>query len=381
MRHKILKALAVVAIMTVTLVGPTLAADPIHLGLVGIITGPNAQNGEYSRNGAQLAVDEINAKGGVKLPGANQARLLELVVVDDQAKPDIALNAIRKLVSDETVLAFLGCDYSGLTYPTLFVGEEAGIAQITSSIAAKITQENYKHILRGRSNDEMWMKALVDYVVGKLGKKKIGISYTNIELGKSGKDVAIKYLKEKYNITPVVEVAYGFGDRDLSASAGQIKIADPEVLINWGTQIEAALLVRDLRNLGWKGIFSFNAADDIFVDLAKENAVGVIGPQNWVWTKDDPKSKAFSDAYEKKFGKRPSPHSVVYYDGVYLLKAAIEKDGANREKILSAIKSMDKFEGVQGKFAPSSKNGDMVTATVIIDYDSKLTPKVAASIE
>lgn len=365
----------------VAVAAPAWATDPMRIGLDGIMTGPNAQNGEFSRNGAQLAVDEINAKGGVKLPGAKEARPLELVVVDDQAKPDIALNAIRKLASDESVLAFLGPDYSGLTYPTLFIGEEADIAQITSSIAAKITQENYNHILRGRSNDEVWVRALVDYAVGKLGKKRIGISYTNIELGRSGKDVAVKYLKEKYSLAPVVETAYGFGDRDLSASAGQVKQADPEVLINWGTQIEAALLVRDLRNLGWKGVFSFNAADDIFTDLAKENAVGVIGPQNWVWTKDDPKSKAFASAYEKKFGKRPSPHSVVYYDGIYLLKAALEKGGAEREKILATIKSMNRFDGVQGKFTPSAKGGDMITATVIIEYDDKLTPKVVGSFD
>jgi branched-chain amino acid transport system substrate-binding protein len=377
MKRNFLFALAA----AIAVAAPAFAAEPLRIGLDAIMTGPNAQNGEFSRNGAQLAVDEINAKGGVKLPGAKEARPLELVVVDDQAKPDIALNAIRKLVSDGTVLAFLGPDYSGLTYPTLFVGEEAEIAQITSSIAAKITQENYKHILRGRSNDEMWMKALVDYVVGTLGKKKIGVSFANIELGRSGKDVAIKYLKEKYNITPVVEAAYGFGDRDLSAPAGQVKQADPEVLINWGTQIESALLVRDLRNLGWKGVFSFNAADDIFVDLAKDNAAGVIGPQNWVWTKNDPKSKAFADAYEKKFGKRPSPHSVVYYDGIHLLKAAMEKGGADRGKILGAIKSMDRFDGVQGKFAPSAKGGDMIAATVIIEYDAKLVPNVVASFD
>ena len=74
--------------------------------------------------------------------------------------------------------------------PSLFVGEEAGMAQITSSIGAQITAQGNKHILRGRSNDQMWMTALVDYIANTVHAKTVGLSFTNIELGRSGRDVA-----------------------------------------------------------------------------------------------------------------------------------------------------------------------------------------------
>lgn len=374
LRHFITAALATAAMCYLPLAG----AQSVKLGLVGIMTGPNAQNGEFCRNGAMLALDEINAKGGVKTADG-KIHKLELEVVDDQAKPDVGLNAIRRLASDKDVVAFMGPDFTGITLPSLFVGEEAGMAQITSSIGAQITAQGNKHILRGRSNDEMWMTALVDYIAKNMGAKSIGISFTNIELGRSGRDVAVKALADKYKTKPVVEVSHGAGDRDLTASAARIMQANPDVLINWGTQIEAALLVRSLRQLGWKGTFAFNAADDIFVNLAKEGAVGVIGPQNWVWSKSDEATKKFVSAYESKYGKKPSPHSIVYYDGVKMYADAIAKAGSKRADVLAALKAMPSWTGVQGTYHPNDKAGDMISTTVIIRYDSKLNPEVVAS--
>jgi len=372
--------LLAVIMVTGVVAASTQAQEKVWIGLDGIMTGPNAQNGEFTRTGAQLAIDEINSAGGVKLPNGEMLHL-GLIVVDDQAKPDIGLNAIRKLVADERVLGFMGPDYSGITFPTLFVGEEAGISQITSSIAEKITHSGFKHIFRGRSNDAMWIRALIDYAVGKLGLKKVGISFTNIELGRSGRDVAKDYLKEKYGIEPVVEVSHAFGDRDLTASAAKIVKENPELLIDWGTQIEAALLIRDLRNLGWQGTFAYNAADDIFTGLAKELSIGVIGPQNWVWSKDDAKTKKFVSAYESKYGKKPSPHSVVYYDAVYLFAQAISKAGPDRKAIMEYLHGLKVWEGVEGTYHPSTPGGDMSTATVIIKYNEKIMPVVVAQFE
>ncbi len=354
---------------------PVAGAQSIKLGVVGIMTGPNAQNGEFCRNGAMLALDEINATGGVRTPDGKVYKLA-LEVVDDQGKPDVGLNAIRRLASDAEVIAFMGPDFTGITLPSLFVGEEAGMAQITSSIGAQITAQGQKHILRGRSNDQMWMAALVDYIAKTMNAKTVGLSFTNIELGRSGRDVAVKALADKYKLKPTVEVSHGAGDRDLTASAARIMSANPEVLINWGTQIEAALLLRTLRQLGWKGTFAFNAADDIFVNLAKEAAVGVIGPQNWVWSKADDGSKKFVAAYEAKYGKKPSPHSIVYYDGVKMFADAITKGGNNRHDVLAALKATPSWKGVQGTYQPNDKAGDTIASTVIIRYDAKLNPEV-----
>lgn len=344
------------------------------------MTGPNAQNGEFVRNGAMLAADQINKAGGITLPDGTEATI-KIEVVDDQGKPDIGLNAIRRLVSADDVVAFMGPDFSGITFPTLFVGEEAGLAQITSSIAAKITHSGYDHIFGGRSNDAQWMRALLDYAVGEKGLDTVGLSFTNIELGRSGKDVATEYLKDTFDIEPTVEVSHSYGDKDLTASAAQIAQADPALLVNWGTQIEAALLLRRLRALGWEGVFAFNAADDIFSDLAEDQSEGVIGPQNWVWTLDDDKSKDFVAAYNGAYGSNPSPHSVVYYDGVKLLAEAAAEGGDSRDGVLSALKSMDSWQGVQGTYNPSGEGGNMISSVVIIEYNADIIPQVVGKFD
>ncbi len=350
--------------------------DPIKIGLCGIMTGPNAENGEYTSGGAKLAVEEINAAGGVQVPGENGKRMLELCIEDDQGTADVGLNAIAKLIDEHQVVAFLGPDYSGVAYAGMFLAEEAEVPQITSAITAKICREGNKYIFRGRSYDELWMKDICDYLVGEMGYTKIGVTFTNNELGKNGADLAESYLKEKYNIDIMCKISHNSGDKDLSASATKVVQLNPEVLINWGTQIEASLLIRDLRASNWDGVFAFQAADDIFVNLAQENSVGVIGPQNWVYTLDDEASVKFTEAYKAMNGKVPSPHSVVYYDGVYMIARAIEEVGTNPKDIRNCLAGMTDFVGVEGLYQPGNfAGGEMSSKTVLIQYNEDLVPE------
>ncbi len=369
----------VLALFVCLIVAPPIQAqapEPIRIGVDGIMTGPNADNGFYTSSGAQLAVDEINAAGGIQVPGSGK-RPLKLFVEDDQGKPDAGVNAIKKLVSDDKVIAFLGPDYSGITLASLFIGKESQTPQITSSISSSITKQGNPYLFRGRTDDEAWMKSQLDYLAKDLGQKKIAISYTNIELGKNGAEVAQKYLKEPYGLTPVLVVSHQAGDKDFSASATKIAQANPDVLINWGLQNEAALLLSALRNMGWKGTFVFQAADDIFLKQAGKLAVGVVGPQNWAYTKSDDRSKKFVAAFKAKFNKNPSPHSVIYYDGVYIIKDAIEHVGVDKQKIRDYIAAIKNYQGVEGKYHPADlERGGMSTAVVIIKYDDNLVPQV-----
>lgn len=357
---------------------PALAQDkPIRIGLDAVLTGAGADNGERIQRAAQWAVELINEKGGVQLPGGSKQKL-ELVSVDDQAKPDVGLNAIKRLVGDDSIVAFMGPDWSSVTYPTLFVGEEAGIAQFTSSVAQRITQENYKHIFRARSTDLDWMGALAEYLVKKEGKTKFGIAVANNEFGRSGRDVFVKILKDKYGIDPMLEQSYAVGDTDFTSVAGSMIQADVEVVVDLGNQPEGALLIKDLNNLGFGGLFAFNSADSIFLNLAKENAEGVVGPLSWVGTKPDERSKEFSEAYKKKFNEEPIGHSVIYYDVVNMIADAISKAGPTRDGILKYLKSVDNWQGVQGTYHPSDPKGDMIHASVVIRYNSDLVPEVVS---
>jgi branched-chain amino acid transport system substrate-binding protein len=303
--------------------------------------------------------------GGVDQPERRRAiadgskRPLELTAVDAQAKPDIGLNAIKRLVGDPTVVVFLGPDWSSVTYPTLFVGEEAGSAQITSSVAQRITQEGQKHIFRARSTDGDWMAAMADYMVG-LGHKQIGVAFANNEFGRSGRK------------------AYAVGDKDFTPIAGRLVQSGVTAVGTLGNEPEGALLINSLRELGFQGLFAFNSADEIFAYLAKQNAVGVVGPLSWVETKPDDKSKAFVAAYRKRFNEPPIGHSVIYFDAINMLADAIAKAGPDRAAVLKTLKSTDSWSGVQGIYHPSAPNGDMIHSCVVIRYNADMVPEVVA---
>jgi branched-chain amino acid transport system substrate-binding protein len=132
--ERIAKVGMMVMLLLVTVLfgaGEGIAAEPIKVGLVGIMTGPNALNGEYCAEGAKVAVAEINKAGGIKPAGEASGRQIEFIIEDDGGNPQVGINAINKLIHQHKVFAFLGPDYSSVTFPSMFVAQQAGIPQLT----------------------------------------------------------------------------------------------------------------------------------------------------------------------------------------------------------------------------------------------------------
>jgi branched-chain amino acid transport system substrate-binding protein len=325
------------------------AADPIKIGFVGIMTGPNALNGEYCSEGAKLAVEEINAMGGIKPAGEAKARSIELIVEDDGGTPQVGVNAINKLVHQHKVFAFLGPDYSSITFPSMFVAQQAAVVQITSSLAPKITAQGNAWIFRSRPSDVVGAAVIVDYFVNELKLTKVALSYTNIEYGISGIEEAEKNLA-KFNIKPVLRVSHAAGDRDLTPPATKIIESKAEGVIDWGLQTEASILFRQLIQMGYKGKLFYSSLDDIFIGVAKEFSEGVLGISNYVYTDERPAAQKFRKAYVARFKKEPDLHSGAYYDAVYILKEALEKAGLERVKVKDFLHNLKGFRKATGVF-------------------------------
>ncbi len=349
-------ALAITAVIALLAGEVTFAAEPIKIGLVGIMTGPNALNGEYCAEGAKVAVAEINAAGGIKPAGETSGRQIELIVEDDGGNPQVGINAINKLIHQHKVFAFMGPDYSSVTFPSMFVAQQAGVLQFTSSLAPKITAQGNPWIFRTRPSDTVGAGIAVDYLAKDLKLPKIALSYTNIEYGISGIEEAEKDLL-KINVKPVIKVSHAAGDRDLTAAATKLMEAKPDGIISWGLQTETSLLVRHLTQMGYKGKFFYSSLDDIFIGVAKEFSENVLGISNYVYTDPRPSAQAFRKAYVAMFKKEPDLHSGAMYDGVYILKEAIEKAGLDRVKVRDFTHNLRRFQKATGIFY-FDKNGD-----------------------
>lgn len=347
---------SVFMLMVLLSAGGVFAADPIKIGLVGILTGPNALNGEYCAEGAKVAVAEINKAGGIKPAGEASARQIEFIAEDDGGSPQVGINAINKLIHQHKVFAFLGPDYSSVTFPSMFVAQQAGVPQLTSSLAPKITAQGNPWIFRTRPSDTVGGGIIVDYFAKDLKISKIALSYTNIEYGISGIEEVEKDLL-KINVKPLAKISHGAGDRDLTAAATKLKEAKPDAIISWGLQTETSLLVRQLTQMGYKGKFFYSSLDDIFIGVAKEFSENVYGISNYVYTDPRPEAQAFRKAYMAMFKKEPDLHSGAMYDGVYILKEAIEKAGMDRAKVRDFIHNLKRFQKATGIFY-YDKNGD-----------------------
>lgn len=280
------------------------------------------------------------------------------------------INAIQRHIGYNKVDIILGPDYSGVTFPSMYLTREAYIPQFTSSIAPKITKEVHPTIFRTRSTDYYNAKAVVDYAVKERKYTKIATAFTNIEYGKSGINTATEIMKEQ-GLTPVANVSHEFGDRDLKPNAVRIGSSNAEAVIVWAVQGETYLLYKELRKMGWKGEFLYGSLDSIFAAYFQKGEIdGVGGVANFIYTDPRAKTDKFVENYRKMWnGQIPSSHSAAYYDGVYFIKYALEKSSIDKKKFVEFARSVRKWEGIQGIWRPADfGNGDIGSFATLAKY-------------
>ena len=336
-----------------------IGAQTIKIGLVSVITGPTAKLGEDITRGAKLAVEEVNKAGGI------QGKKIDLIIEDDSGKPDVGVNAITKLVRKDKVFVLLGPYYSGVTFPSMFICQEASVPQLTSSLAPKITQQKNPWIFRLRPNDDTVAKILVQYMLTNLNLKKIALMNVAVEYGISGIEAAEKYLKIS-GVPGAARVSYNFGDKDFTAQISRVKESGAEAILNWGLPVEAALIAKQLRQLGYKGLYiGGTGLDDHYVELAQDAAEGSYSVTNFSSEDPDPIKQDFTKKYRTRWNSIPDRASANYYQGIYLIKHIVEKTGVDPVKFRDFLHQLKGWKGMQGTYSYDD-NGDCGTFQTIV---------------
>ncbi|MGE5507602.1 MAG: ABC transporter substrate-binding protein [Chitinophagales bacterium] len=354
--------LAIAALLLLSLALPAFAAEkPIRFAvIVTSLTGPAAKNGEYITNGVKMALDEINAKGGVK------GRKLEAVFLDDQAKASEAINAVRKAIFDLETPVILGSDSSGLILASMPLAAQEKIPQLVSGTNVRITNQGVPTIFRIRSNDSIPARVLADYATKK-GYKKIGIMYTNEDYGKGFMEETQKNLTRNKNAAIKIE-ACNLGDTDFTAQILSLKNAGCDLIMALGKEIELAKFLRQMRELGVKtqvfGGSTFGL--DYVVELAGKAMEGVKIVTHFLPSDPDPEIQKWVKRYMDIYKAEPQTHAVAYYDATKILAMVMEKYGPTSEGITKGLKEL-KYRGVQSMFV-SSPTGDLVDKQVIGEF-------------
>ncbi len=327
------------------------AADNIKIGLQGPLTGGSSPMGVSMRDGAKLAVAEINAKGGVL------GRKLEMIERDDEAKNERGVQIAQELINKEKVVATVGYINSGVALASQRFYQEAKIPVMNNvATATAITKqfadqpENY--VFRNSANDTIQSAMIVQELVDRRKFTKVAILADSTNYGQLGREDLEKALAAK-GITAVAVEKYNIKDVDMTPQLLKSKEAGAQVVITYGIGPELAQIANGMIKLGWKVpmMGSWTLSMGNFIDNAGANSVGATMPQTFIQEPNTPKRKSFIEAYQKayKVTRISSPVSAAQgYDSVYLLAAAIKQAGStDGPKVLAALEDLKTpIEGV-----------------------------------
>jgi branched-chain amino acid transport system substrate-binding protein len=339
------------------------AAATVKIAYFGVLTGDaSPQLGINIRNGAKLAVDEFNAKGG--------ATKVELVEYDSQGDPAQAPQLAQRAVT-EKVAGIVGPAFSGESRVANPIFEEAKIPNVSpSATGVSLAANGWKYYHRIVANDDVQSAAVAEYMTKKLAAKKVAAIDDKSEYGKGLADGVRKALGGQG--TQVVNESIDPKATDYSSVVNAVKSAAPEAIYYGGYYQEAAKLLKQLRDGGIQATFvsGDGSLDQQLITLGGAAAEGAIATCACVLANlsTDEKAKKFLADYKAKFNADPGTYSTEGYDAAGVFLKAIEAGKTTAEDI-NAWLATATVEGLtkQIKF---EANGEVSAGDVFV-YEAK----------
>ena len=351
-----------IAVLVLGAVAAVSAGERILFAIAGPMTGDSAAQGIQMRNGATIAVDEINAAGGFK------GKKLEYIVGDDIANPNQATVVAQKFASDKEILFILGHNNSGCSISALPIYEKAGLPVISpTNTNPTITSLGHKNYMRVIVDDNAIVGQQVLLAVKELGFKKPVVIWENTDYGKGMRDVAYKTLKEM-NIPIIGDESYVSGvDRDFSAQATKFKGVGADVVLFMGEYTAAALFIKQGKNLGLTAqlVGGSGITNPKFMEVAGAAAEGAYALSTFDPNDERPMQATFIKKYTTRYKDAPGEWSAHSYDIVNLVKKAYEMGGTDRPSLIKKLHEVKAFPGVTGTIEFDAK-GDVSGKNVMV---------------
>ncbi|MGV9820229.1 ABC transporter substrate-binding protein [Nocardia xishanensis] len=340
----------------------------VYFGVSGPRTGNSAEYGRLWQQGFDLALDEINAAGGI------DGRKVELKWEDSQSDPKQTVPIATKFVDDKSVIAELG-DFSS----------PASIAASPIYNRGKLVQYGFTNsaVEFTKAGDYSWSPSITldvyqernaEWVSKKA--KKVSVVYLETDWGKQAFQFFQQFAKQKG-----IEIAYSSPILPDSTDVKPILIkgreANPEAFVHLGYGPDGALVVKQLRDVGFAGQFFGGQNTPQFISLAGAAADGDIVNGVFSPADPDPRIQDFVGKFRKKFGVDPGDFNVYAYDALHVLVQAAKKGGATREGILNGLRTEKQFTGIGlGTFAfdQETRRPKGVSPRELVLKDGKFVP-------
>jgi len=331
----------------------------IKIGVITPLTGGSAKYGEDIKRGYDLAVEEINEKGGIK------GSKIGLIYEDSEGKPEKAVAAAQKLIQRDKVIAILGALWSSPTLAVAPIAEKSKVVLLSSGSSSPKVTDAGDYIFRNEISEAYGAEESAKLYFN-AGFKKIAIIYVNNDYGIGVRDVTKEIYRQLGGVVTASE-AFEQDEKDFRTQLLKIKKTNPDAILIVSYK-EAILILRQMKELGIKkqvlGTPLFE--DPEIIEKAGDVAEGAIYSYYGTF---DPKSeeariKEFMEKFRKEYGVDPEYYAPIGYDAIKIFQLAIEKGGLKPEQIKNALYQIKDFAGLSGTTS-FDENGDVIKPVIL----------------
>ncbi len=336
-----LKLIAACALAT--LATASFGQNVIKIANIVELSGGGASPGTYFRDGVKLAVNEINAAGGIL------GKKLEATDMDTQTNPGVAKGLTQKAI-DDGAFAIFGPVYSGSIMVSMAESRRAEVPNWTGGEASAITAQGNPYVFRTSFGQSVSFPKIGKYITSKY--KTIAVIYQNNDFGKGWRDAIVKNL-DGSPTKIVADISTDPGQVDFSAAVLKAKQSNPDAVFVYVTEEESARALREFRKQGWTKpiIGETTLTGQKVIELAGDAANGAFAHVGLTVDAPIPEMLAFKGKFYQAYKYIPDHNGIKGYMGVYSLKAAIEKAGKlDRKAVAQAMKGLQisakKYPGI-----------------------------------
>ena len=344
------------------------AGDTIKIAITGPFSGGSAPMGTSMRDGAKLAVAEINAAGGISV--GQKKKKIEIIERDDEGRNERGALIGQELASMSDLAGVIGTVNTGVVLAGDRHLQEKGITKIITPAAGSASMTQWGRagvkdlsIFRFAAHDGIQSAMVVEEAINRK-LYKVAILHDATNYGVSGHDDLVDQIKKQGNRLDVVATEkFNIGDKDMTAQLLRAKAGGAQAILIWGIGPELAAVSNGMAKLGMKLplIGGWTLSMSNYIDNAGKNGNGTLMPQTFIEEPITPRAKSFIDGYHKAYNvaRIPSPVSAAQgFDAVYIFAAAVKQaQSDDTHKIKDALENLkEPVKGVIGTWThPFSK--------------------------
>ena len=320
-----------VGVALLGVLSPTIAsAETISIADVAEFSGGGATVGTNWKNGIDLAVEEINAAGGIL------GNKIVVTHADSQSSPGVAKTQVQKALDNDPYV-LLGPGYSGSVKVTAPLAAEAGIAQIMGGEAAELTTTGNKFLFRTSFGQQSSMPKVARFIANDLKAKNVALVWVNNDFGRGGRDT-VKAELEKSGVKIAADLSTEAGQADFAADVGKIKASGADAVFVYLNEEESARILKELKrqSVSLPLIGETTLVGQKVIELAGADANGAMAHVGLTTDAPIDAIRSFRDRFVKKYNYVPDHNGLKGFLAVQMVKAGTEKMGKLDSKGLAA---------------------------------------------